>query len=194
MSIELNIKDVFKTDQKYNSIKLLESSIYETLVCIKLEIEKHDKIEEFEEESKYLEKFLNFYNKFVVYEFCKQNINSRFQLESGEENKLLKDSNLTELYQTLYDKINLVVNDLMGELDYNPNRVSIRNKSSVFLVAYAKELKELWEELNEEFIQNIMNKNLEDKVFRSDYFNNKLKFTPPPTAKGAWAKGPINFN
>jgi hypothetical protein len=191
---EFDIKRVFYTDQKYNAIKLLETSIYETAVCIKLELEKHNKSNELLDESKYLDKFMNFYNKFIVYEFCKNNMNSRFQLESTDENKLLKDSNLIELYQTFYDKLNLVVNDLMGDLDYNPNRVSIKNKSSVFLIAYAKELKELWEELNEEFVQNLMDKNLEDTVFRSEYFNTKLKFTPPSSAKGVWAKAPLNFN
>jgi hypothetical protein len=195
MSIDLDfdLKKVFYTDQKYNSIKLLESSIFENAICIKLELLKHDNKEELANEHEFINNFLEFHNKFISYEFCKQNMNTRFKLE-GEESKLLKDSNLTELFQTLYDKINLVVNDLMGDIDFNPNRVTIRKKTSVFLIAYATRLKEIWERIDEKFIENLMNKNLEDKVYRINHFNEKLKVIPPANLRGAWAKGPLNFS
>jgi hypothetical protein len=194
MSIDLDfdLKKVFYTDQKYNNIKLLESSIFENAVCIKLELLKHNKKDELSNELDYINNFLEFHSKFISYEFCKQNMNTRFQLE-GEESKLLKDANLTELFQTMYDKINLVVNDLMGEIDFNPNRVTIRKKTSVFLIAYATRLKELWEKFDDKFIENLMNKNLEEQVYRTDYFAEKLKVIPPANLRGAWAKGSLNL-
>ena len=81
----------------------------------------------------------------------------------------------------------------MGDIDYNPKRVTIGKKTSVFLIAYATELKELWEIFNEEFIQNLMNKNLENKVFRSEYFSDKLKVIQVANLKGAWANKTLNF-
>ena len=189
---EFNLKSIFYNEQKYNNIKLLESSIFENIVCIKLELLTHNKQNELSEELNFINKFLDFYYKYITYTFCKDNMTTRFNLDNDSSN-YLKDANLTELFQTLYDKINLVIDEMMGDIDYNPMRVTIRRKTSVFLIAYATELKELWEIFNDDFIQNLMNKNLENKVFRSEYIGDKLKILPPANLKGVWAKGSLKI-
>ena len=189
---EFDLKKIFINDLKYNSISLSESSIFEDVICLDFEIMKNEKNNELAHLKEFVNKFLSFYNKFIRFEFCKNHMFSRFQVEDGD-NKMLKDSNLIELVQSIFDKINLVVNDFMGEIDYNPNRVTINKKTSVFLVAYATELKELWNELDESFVNKVIEMNLEGKVYREDYFKEKLKYIPPANLKGSWAKGPINF-
>jgi hypothetical protein len=192
MSTEFDLKTIFNNEQKYNNIKLLESSIFENIVCIKLELLTHSKKDELQSELEFINKFLDFYYKFITYTFCKENMITRFKLECNTD-ECLKDATLTELFQTLYDKINLIIDEMMGDIDYNPKRVTIGKKTSVFLIAYATELKELWEFFNEEFIQNLMNKNLENKVFRSEYFSDKLKVIQVANLKGAWANKSLNF-
>lgn len=193
IDMDFDLKNVFFTEHKYNNIKLLESSIFETAICIKLEILSHDKKNELIDELNIINKFFEFYNKFIAYEFCKNNMNTKFQFVLDEDNKLLKDTDLTELFQVLFEKIDLVVDDLMGEVDYNPNRVTIRKKTSVFLITYATELKEFWEKITDIFLKNVIDKNLGEKVYRNAHFAEKLKVIPLPNLKGAWAKGPLNL-
>ena len=192
MSTEFDLRSIFNSEQKYSNIKLLESSIFENIVCIKLELLTHSKKDELQSELEFINKFLDFYYKFITYIFCKENMITRFKLECDTDESL-KDATLTELFQTLYDKINIIIDELMGDIDYNPKRVTIGKKTSVFLIAYATELKELWEIFNEEFIQNLMDKNLENKVFRSEYFSDKLKVIQVANLKGAWANKSLNF-
>ena len=193
--MNVDIKKLFANEQKYNSIKLLECSIFETIVCAHLELQnmEDEQKEELKKESEMIDKLLKFYYKFSKYNFCPAHFNSNYQLE-GTDNKFLKDGSFVELYQVLFDKFNLLVDDFMEVIEYNPNRVSFNNKTSVFLIAYASELKEIWEEFNDEFMEKLMNKKMENnKVYREEFMKEKLKFVPAVGAKGAWAKGPLKL-
>ncbi len=191
IDLDFDLKPVFFSENRYNNLRLLECSIYENAICIKLELLKYGNMQLLDELN-FIEEFFDFYNTFISYEFCKKNMITKFQTDD-DDCKYLKESNLTELFQSLYDKINLVVNELMGDIDFNPNRVTIGNKTSVFFIAYATKLKELWEKFDEKFIQNLLDKNLEDRIYRNEHFSEKLKIIPPANLKGSWARGPINF-
>ncbi len=193
--MNVDIKKLFSNDQKYNAINLLECSLFETIVCAQLELQNMDETlkEQLIKESEMIDKLLKLYYKFSKYNFCPAHFNSNYQLEDSDA-KLLKDANFVELYQVLFDKFNLLVNDFMEIIEYNPNRVSFNNKTSVFLIAYASELKEIWEQFNDEFMEQLMNKKMENnKVYREEFMKEKLKFVPVAGAKGAWAKGPLKL-
>ncbi len=193
--MNVDIKKLFSNEDKYNSIKLLECSLFETIVCIQLELQNmcESKRDELKKESELIDKFLKLYYKFSKCNFCPAHFNSSFQLEDSD-NKLLKDANFIELYQVLFDKFNLLIDDFMQVIEYNPNRVSFENKTSVFLIAYATELKEIWEQFNDEFMDKLISKKLENyNVYREQFMKDKLKFIPAAGAKGAWAKGPLKI-
>ncbi len=191
IDLDFDLKPVFFSENRYNNLRLLECSIYENAICIKLELLKYGNMQLLDELN-FIEEFFDFYNTFISYEFCKKNMITKFQTDD-DDCKYLKESNLTELFQSLYDKINLVVNELMGDIDFNPNRVTMGNKTSVFFIAYATKLKELWEKFDEKFIQNLLDKNLEDRIYRNEHFSEKLKIIPPANLKGSWTRGPVNF-
>ncbi len=187
----LELKNTFQNDQKYNQCYLEECSIYENLLTIYFEIVNYENKELFQNELELLYKFFNTYNKFSKYEFCKSHFKSKYEIEGTKT--YLKDSNLLNLFLSLYDKFNLMIDDFMGIVEYNHNRVSFNNKTSVFLIAYASELKDIWDCFNEKFIDSFENKNVFDKIYREEFIREKLKYTPPVSAKGAWAKGPLNI-
>ena len=196
--MNVDLKRVLKNEDMYNSTNLLDCSIYKNIITIYCELINHENKNDFIKESELIEKFMKLYDKFSKYEFCTMHFGSNYSINEDDDddndNKLLKDSNLIGLFQAFYCKINLLVDDFMKVVEYNPNRVSINKKTSVFLIAYATELKELWEEFSDEFMEDLEKKYIGEKIYREDYMKEKLKYAPPPSAKGAWAKGPINLS
>lgn len=192
--MNIDLKRVFNNENKYNSTNLLDCSIYENIITIYCELINHENKNNFAKEIELIEKFMRLYDKFSKYEFCKLHFGSKYSV-SDDDNELLKDTDLIGLFQAFYCKINLLVDDFMKVVEYNPNRVSINKKTSVFLIAYATELKELWEEFSDEFMEALENKSMDfnGKNYREEYMKEKLKYIAPPNAKGAWAKGPINL-
>jgi hypothetical protein len=193
--MNIDLKRVLKNEDKYNSINLLDCSIYENIITIYCELLNHDNKDKFAKEIELIEKFMKLYDKFSKYEFINLHFCSKYSV-CDNDNELVKDADLIGLFQAFYCKINLLVDDFMKIVEYNPNRVSINKKTSVFLIAYATELKELWEEFSDEFIEEIESKCIDfsGKIYREEYMKEKLKYTPPLSAKGAWAKGPINLS
>ena len=189
--MEIDYKKVFSNEQKYNSLNLLECTLYETLVTLYTELSNHKNKEEFKKEYLLVDKFLKLYEKFNKYKFCPDQYNYKFQVEDSE-NKLLSKATIIELFEALYDKLNLIVDDFMGKVDYNPNRVHINGKTSVFLIAYATELKECFADFNDDFILNLSTHELDNKLYREEFMKDKLKFVPVAGAKGVWAK-PLNI-
>jgi len=189
-----SIKSIFQNEQKYNNINLYEASLFEHAIITYHELINYPE-QEFTTQIKLILQFLNIYNKFDKYDFCQAYLNTGFQIDLEENQKtlLIKDANLTKLLTSFYDKLNLVISDFMEVVDYVPHRVSFNNKTSVFLIAYATDLKEFWEAFEKSNTLSIIDMNLEDKIFREEYFKEKLKFVPVAGAKGAWAKGPINL-
>ena len=192
--MNIDLKRVYNNENKYNSTNLLDCSIYENIITIYCELINHENKNNFAKEIELIEKFMRLYDKFSKYEFCKLHFGSKYSV-SDDDNELLKDTDLIGLFQAFYCKINLLVDDFMKVVEYNPNRVSINKKTSVFLIAYATELKELWEEFSDEFMEALENKSMDfnGKNYREEYMKEKLKYIAPPNAKGAWAKGPINL-
>ena len=191
--MNIDLKRIFSNEQKYNGINLLDASIYENIIAIYCEIYNHENKEKYNKELQLIEKFMKLYDKFSKYDFCLNHFGSKYSVDD-EEHTLLKDAKLLELFQALFCKVNLLIDDFMQIVEYNPNRVSINKKTSVFLIAYASELKELWEEFSNEFMEELDKKCDEDKVFRQEFMVEKLKYIAPISARGAWAKGPINLS
>ena len=191
--MNIDLKRIFSNEQKYNGINLLDASIYENIIAIYCEINNHENKEKYNKELQLIEKFMKLYDKFSKYDFCLNHFGSKYSVDD-EEHTLLKDAKLLELFQALFCKVNLLIDDFMQIVEYNPNRVSINKKTSVFLIAYASELKELWEEFSNEFMEELDKKCDEDKVFRQEFMVEKLKYIAPTSARGAWAKGPINLS
>ncbi len=191
--MNIDYKNIFHNDQKYNGLLLLESSIFENMVTIYAELENHNKRDLLVKEEELINKLFKINSKYNNYQFCLDHFHNRYDGTMLEEKMKLSESNLKNLFSALFDKINLLVDDFMSIVEYNPNRVSFNNRTSVFLIAYATELKEFWEYFSESFMEELFNKDLEDKVFREDFMKEKLKFVPVATAKGVWAKGPLKF-
>lgn len=190
--MEIDYKKVFSNEQKYNSLKLFESSLYENTVTLYTELLHHKNKDELMTELLFIEKLLKLYEKFNKYKFCPDQFNNKFEVDDTEKS-LLSKASVIELFQSLYDKLNLILDDFMGKVDYNPNRVHINGKTSVFLIAYATELKEFVSEFSDDFILNLNNHDFDNKIYREPVMQEKLKFVPVAGAKGVWAKGPLNF-
>ena len=191
--MNIDYKNIFYSDQKYNALLLLESSIFENMVAIYAELDNHNKKDDLVKEKELLEMLFKINSKYGNYQFCTDHFHNRYDGSLLEEKIKLSESNLKNLFSALFDKINLLVDDFMSIVEYNPNRVSFNNRTSVFLIAYATELKQFWESFNEQFMEDLFSKDIEDKVFSEDFMKEKLKFVPVPTAKGVWAKGPLKF-
>lgn len=189
--MNIDYKKAFSNEQKYNSLNLFDSSIYENALVIYIELSNHENKDEFVNELQFIEKFLKLYEKFNKYKFCPDQLNCKF--ESEDSDKLLCKASVIDLFQSLYDKLNLVLDDFMKKVDYNPNRVSINGKTSVFLIAYATELKEFVTDFNDDFIEKLNSHDFGNKIFRETIMIEKLKFVPVSGTKGAWAKAPLNF-
>ncbi len=186
--MNIDYKSVFISEQKYNSLLLFEASIYDNLITIYTELENHNNKELLKNELDMVMKFFKLNSKYGNYNFCGEHLHSKYDGSQLEEKMKLSEANLKDLFSALFDKMNLLVDDFMSIVEYNPNRVSFNNKTSVFLIAYATDLKELWESFNETFMEELVNKDIENKVFREDFMKEKLKFVPLPGAKGVWAK------
>jgi hypothetical protein len=196
--MNLDIKTVFHNESNYNSITLVESTIYELLVCIYYEITNYEKHDELTKELNFINNFINFYKKFNTYSFCKNTLESKFDIFNTDIiHSLLKDSNLLDLFKSLYDKINITIENLIGNCDYNPNRVKINDKTSVILIAYTSDLKKIWELFNKDFIDKIENyvgiNNIQNEIYRGKYFKKNLQLVPTENLKGAWASRSINL-
>jgi hypothetical protein len=191
--MNIDYKNIFYSDQKYNALFLLESSIFENMVTIYAELDNHNKKDDLVKEKELLEMLFKINSKYGNYQFCTDHFHNRYDGTMLEEKVKLCESNLKNLFSALFDKINLLIDDFMSIVEYNPNRVSFNNRTSVFLIAYATELKQFWESFNEKFMEDLFSKDIEDKVFSEGFMKEKLKFVAVATAKGVWAKGPIKF-
>ena len=191
--MNIDLKRIFNNEEKYNAINLFECTIYENILTIYCELINHENKDNFIKENELIENFMNLYDKFSKYNFCVQHFGSKYTV-SDNDKTILKNIGLLELFQVLYDKINILVDDFMKIVEYNPNRVSINKKTSVFLIAYACELKDIWEKFDNSFIEQLEEKcKACNKIYREEYMKEKLKFVPVANTKGAWAKGPLNF-
>lgn len=196
--MEIDYKKIFSNEQRYNSLGLFESTLHENAVVLYTELLNHKDYNEFKNELVLVEKLLKLYEKFNKYKFCPDQFNYKFEIVSDDDDEkvFLNKASISELFQSLSDKLNLILENFMEKVDYNPNRVHINGKTSVFLIAYATELKEYVEEFtkefNDEFIEKLNSYN-SCKVYRESVMYEKLKFVPVAGTKGAWAKGPLNF-
>ena len=197
--MEIDYKKIFSNDQKYNSLGLYESTLHENAVVLYTELLNHKDKNDLNSELFLVEKLLKLYEKFNKYKFCPDQFNYKFEVETddNEEKTLLNKATIIELFQSLSDKLNLILEHFMEKVDYNPNRVHINGKTSVFLIAYATELKEyveyFTEKFNDKFIEKLNSDDFDNKIYREPIMYEKLKFVPVAGTKGAWAKGPLNF-
>jgi len=194
MSLSIDYKKIWSTEERYKSSKLLECSIYENMVLVYSEIENHPMKEQLNSCSQLILKLFQLNNKYGHLNFCNEHFHNIYNVSYDDEDIVYAYmTNLNDLVHLLYDKLNLLVDDFMSVVEYNPNRVSFNNKTSVFLIAYATELKEIWELFNEDYINSIDMMELENKVYRNEFMKDKLKFVQVKGTQGVWAKGPIKF-
>jgi hypothetical protein len=190
--LDFDFKEIFGNDIKYNTSYLLNCSIFTNLVLIHTELVNHPEVEKHADKIILLNGFFELYNKFNKYDFCKTHFDNKFEQDQDQEyNQLIKDATLFDLYCAFYDKLNLLIIEFMDVVDYNPNRVSFNHRTSIFLIAYASRLKELWELFNEDRMKEIEELfSLDKKIYRDEFMIRKLKIVPHPSAKGAWTVRP----
>ncbi len=180
----VSYKEQFKNIDNYNQLNLLNISLYHHLIIIHTELQQWKSDIDISQHKYLINDFLNLYEKYNKYDFCQDHFNLTYD---NEDIILLKDASIVELFQFFFDKINLIMSNFMERIEYEPRRVSYKHKTSIILIAYATELKALWDAFDDDYIENVQKElSSHELIYRNEFMEEKLRYNPPPTAKGAW--------